>query len=173
MKQKIQEGLLGRPYYIKSSTNDAYDPSGFFVAYSEASGGIFLDCGIHDIDISRWLLDVDNPENLKNPLKQVTSVYASGMNVHHPDLAKTGDCDNGIAVVQYENGTTLTFHLSRTAHNGHDAACEVFGSDAKITVNWVSRYETRSEMPGVDDPQGSQQNRNEIRDKWGVRTESK
>ena len=138
VRQKIEEGLLGRPYYIKSSTNDAYDSSGFFVAYSALSGGIFLDCGIHDIDISRWLLDVANPATLSNPKKQVTSVYATGMNVHHPELADSGDCDNGIAIVQYENGTILTFHLSRTAQNGHDAACEVFGSKAKITVNWVS-----------------------------------
>jgi myo-inositol 2-dehydrogenase/D-chiro-inositol 1-dehydrogenase len=114
-----------------------YDPSGFFIAYSKASGAIFLDCGIHDIDMSRWLLDVANPANLTNPMKQVTSVYASGMNVHHPELADSGDCDHAFAMVQYENGSKCTFHLSRTNQNGHDAVCEVYGSEAKLTVNWV------------------------------------
>ena len=136
---KIQSGLLGRPYYIRSATNDMFDESGFFVKYSAASGGIFLDVGIHDIDIARWLLDVANPENLKNPQKQVTSVYATGLNVHHPDLAQTGDCDNGFTIIEFENGTKCIVHLSRTATNGHDAPCEVFGSKAKITVNWASR----------------------------------
>jgi myo-inositol 2-dehydrogenase/D-chiro-inositol 1-dehydrogenase len=52
-------------------------------------------------------------------------------------LAKTGDCDNGFAMIEYENGTKVSFHLSRTSQNGHDAACEIFGSAAKMTVNWV------------------------------------
>ncbi|ADV24490.1 transposase subfamily [Cryptococcus gattii E566] len=154
-KRRIDDGSLGKPYLIKSCTNDQYDPSGFFIGYAKASGGIFIDCGIHDIDISRWLLDVENPANLKSPKKQVTSVWATGLNAQHPELTQYGDCDNGICVVEYENGTKCTFHLSRTAIHGHDCSCEVFGTDSKLVING---------NPNM--------NRVEIRDINGVRMES-
>jgi len=41
----------GKSYMVKSATMDRYDPSGFFVPFSASSGGIVLDCGIHDIDV--------------------------------------------------------------------------------------------------------------------------
>ncbi|WWC61259.1 uncharacterized protein I303_103840 [Kwoniella dejecticola CBS 10117] len=154
-KGRIEAGQLGTPYLIKSATNDQYDPSGFFIAYSKLSGAIFMDCGIHDIDIARWLLDVENPKKLSKPKKQVTRVFATGLNAQHPELANDGDCDNGLAVVDFENGTKCTFHLSRTATHGHDCFCEVFGTDGKIIVN--------------GNPTMS---RVEIRDSHGVRTES-
>jgi hypothetical protein len=40
--------------------------------------------------------------------------------------------------VEYEDGKSFTFHLSRTAMHGHDCACEVLGSEAKLLVNQVS-----------------------------------
>ncbi|AFR94584.1 transposase subfamily [Cryptococcus neoformans C23] len=154
-KKRIDNGSLGKPYLIKSCTNDQYDSTGFFIAYSKASGGIFIDCGIHDIDISRWLLDVENPANLKYPKKQVTSVWATGLNAQHPELTQYGDCDNAICVVEYENGAKCNFHLSRTAIHGHDCFCEVFGTDSKLVING---------NPNM--------NRVEIRDIHGVRMES-
>jgi myo-inositol 2-dehydrogenase/D-chiro-inositol 1-dehydrogenase len=154
-KRRIDNGQLGKAYMIKSATNDQYDPSGFFIAYSKDSGGIFLDCGIHDIDIARWLLDVANPSLLKNPAKQVTRVYATGLNVRHPELAESEDCDNANCIVEFENGTQCTFHLSRTALHGHDCFCEVFGTESKLVING---------NPNMT--------RVEIRDEHGVRMES-
>ncbi|KAL7418287.1 hypothetical protein Q5752_006743 [Cryptotrichosporon argae] len=156
-KQRIVNGQLGKVYMIKSCTNDQYDPSGFFIAYSKDSGGIFIDCGIHDIDIARWLLDVANPAALdgRTPAKQVTRVFAAGFNAQHPELAATQDCDNASCVVEFENGTQCTFHLSRTAIHGHECACEIYGTKCKVVVNG-----------------NPAQNRVELRDQYGVRQES-
>ncbi|KAL8687786.1 MAG: hypothetical protein Q9218_006140, partial [Villophora microphyllina] len=38
---KTLSGLIGRPSIFRSQTCDKLDPSGFFVAYSKHSGGIF------------------------------------------------------------------------------------------------------------------------------------
>lgn len=152
-KAMVDAGALGETYLLKSSTNDQYDESGFFVAYSKASGGIFIDCGIHDIDLARWLLDSSNPAKLANPRKEVTRVFGSGMNVRHPELEKTGDCDNGMGIVEFENGTRAMIHLSRTAVHGHDTVSELFGTGGKVVVNG-----------------NPQINRLEIRDAHGVRT---
>ena len=37
----ISTSHAGKPFLLKSTTQDAYDPSGFFVAYAKASGGIY------------------------------------------------------------------------------------------------------------------------------------
>lgn len=152
-KAMIDRDALGKPYLLKSCTNDQYDSTGFFVAYSKASGGIFIDCGIHDIDLARWLLDTANPANLKHKGKEVTRVFGSGMNVQHPELEKTGDCDNGMGIVEFENGTRAMIHLSRTAVHGHDCFSELFGTEGKVVVNG-----------------NPQLNKLEIRDQHGVRT---
>ncbi|RSH87063.1 hypothetical protein EHS25_003552 [Saitozyma podzolica] len=152
---RIKAGKLGTPYLIKSCTNDKYDSTGRFLAYSKHSGGIFIDCGIHDIDIGRWLLDVGNPAKLKNPTKQVTRVFATGLNTVYPELEAQGDCDNAIGVIEFENGTKFNIHLSRTSMHGHDVICEVFGTESKLVIN---------ENPNIS--------RVEIRDAHGVRMES-
>lgn len=133
-KAMVDAGALGETYLLKSSTNDQYDESGFFVAYSKASGGIFIDCGIHDIDLARWLL---RTASIKNPRKEVTRVFGSGMNVRHPELEKTGDCDNALGIIEFENGTRAMIHLSRTAIHGHDTVSEVFGTEGKVVVNGI------------------------------------
>lgn len=42
--EKMESGMIGRPSIFRSQTCDMLDPSGFFVAYAQFSGGIFVDC---------------------------------------------------------------------------------------------------------------------------------
>ncbi|OCF40567.1 myo-inositol 2-dehydrogenase [Kwoniella heveanensis CBS 569] len=166
IKRMIDAGRLGQPHLVKSATNDQYDPSGFFVSYAAASGGIFVDCAIHDIDLARWFL-LPSPANLTassavptlnsttTAKKEVKRVFALGHNARHPELEKDGDVDNGIGIVEFENGGTLVVHVNRTMMHGHDCFTEVFGTESKVVVNG-----------------NPQLNRVEIRDAYGVRTES-
>ncbi|WWC61261.1 uncharacterized protein I303_103842 [Kwoniella dejecticola CBS 10117] len=146
--RRIQNGQLGKTNLLKSCTNDLYDPTGYFLGYAKNSGGIFIDCGIHDIDIGRWLLDVGNPKNLKNAAKQVAKVYATGQNTLYPELAEMQDCDNALGIIEFENGSQMNIHLSRTSIHGHDVVCEVFGTKGKFVINAIpnlSRVEIRDE----------------------------
>jgi myo-inositol 2-dehydrogenase/D-chiro-inositol 1-dehydrogenase len=52
--QKVKSGLIGRSAALRSQTHDKLDPSGFFIEYAQSSGGIFVDCSIHDIDLALW-----------------------------------------------------------------------------------------------------------------------
>ncbi|KAE8539621.1 hypothetical protein D1P53_003555 [Cryptococcus gattii VGV] len=152
-RKMVENGTLGKAHLIKSATNDQYDPSGFFVSYAAASGGIYIDCGIHDIDCARWLLDASL--GIPNPKKQVRRVFAAGHNIRHPELVQDNDVDNAVGFVEFENGKILVLHLSRTAMHGHDCFAEIFGTDGKVIING-----------------NPQLNRVEIRDAHGVRTES-
>jgi scyllo-inositol 2-dehydrogenase (NAD+) len=48
-KRKIEEGLIGKPVVFKSSSRDPYRPSLEYLNPAH-SGGLFVDCGIHDLD---------------------------------------------------------------------------------------------------------------------------
>lgn len=137
----IESSSAGKPFLLKSITCDAYDPSGFFVAYAKASGGIFMDCGIHDIDMSRWLLGVDGKclpssggRKEASSRQEVKRVFATGLTVRHPELAEQEDCDNALGVIEYANGSSCTLHLSRTGMAGYESTVEVFGMEQKLVV---------------------------------------
>jgi len=91
---KISQGAIGRPFMVRSQTVDKNDPDGFFVRFAPTSGGLFLDCSVHDIDLARWMLG--------NP--RVTRVFASGTIAIHEGLAECGDIDNGVAICEFEGG---------------------------------------------------------------------
>ena len=82
----IATGAIGRPFMVRSQTCDKNDPDGFFVRFAPTSGGLFLDCSVHDIDLARWLLG--------NP--RAKRVYASGTIAIHEGLRECGDIDNGV-----------------------------------------------------------------------------
>ena len=141
---QIQAGGIGRPFLVRSQTGDKLDPSGFFVRYAPASGGIFLDMSIHDIDLARWLLGNPRPRR----------VFATGTVAVHQDLKPIGDVDNGVAVVEFADGQLACFYATRTLAHGHDTHTEIIGTAGRLTVGMNPR-----------------RNRVEISDAQGVRNE--
>ncbi|PHV14207.1 oxidoreductase [Janthinobacterium sp. BJB1] len=143
-QQKIALGLIGKPYLVRSQTCDQNDPSGAFMRFAPTSGGIFLDCSVHDIDLARWLLG--------NPVPR--RVYASGTIAIHTGLQAFGDVDNGLATVEFSDGSMASFMASRTMAHGHETLTEVFGTGGRLAVGSNPRL-----------------NRVEISDAHGVRNE--
>ncbi|KAL8705276.1 MAG: hypothetical protein Q9201_001607 [Fulgogasparrea decipioides] len=124
--KKMQAGLIGTPSVIRSQTCDKFDPSGFFVAYAQLSGGIFVDCSIHDIDLALWFFG----ENIK-----VKSVVASGITALGPTLRKHNDRDNAIGIVEFYGGKIAYFFASRMMAAGQEDSTEIIGVEGKLTVN--------------------------------------
>ncbi|MGS5089396.1 Gfo/Idh/MocA family protein [Hydrogenophaga sp. A37] len=123
-KAAIDKGELGRPFLVRSQTCDQNDPDGFFVKFAPSSGGIFMDCSVHDIDLARWMLG--NPK--------ATRVFASGTIALHPGLAECGDVDNGLAIVEFDGGQRAVFYASRTMPHGHETTTEVIGTTGTLQV---------------------------------------
>lgn len=128
-KASIDAGKIGQPFYIRSQTCDKFDPSGFFVEFSQSSGGIILDCNIHDIDLARWLL-ADKHGNAPT----VRHVYASGTCAKHPELSKYQDVDNAISTIVFTNGQLANLYASRTFAHGHETSSEIIATDGKLLV---------------------------------------
>ncbi|GMK58992.1 hypothetical protein CspeluHIS016_0700070 [Cutaneotrichosporon spelunceum] len=150
VKRMVDAGELGEVHAVETSCLDQQDPTGFFVSFSAQSGGIFVDMGIHDIDIARYYLNVTE---CPNPKKQVNRVFAVGQTAVYGALNEFGDADNGFAIVEFTNGKILTFHIGRTLTNGFESATRVFGTKGSAIVNGNSTID-----------------RVEVRDEHGVRT---
>ena len=121
----IQNKAVGKPFMVRSNTCDLLDTTGFFVKYSKRNGGIFVDCAIHDIDLTLWYLQDPVPK----------SCYAVGTLQHHPELAESQDVDNGVGIVEFWGGKIAYFYCSRTQAHGHDVCTEVTGTTGKVMVN--------------------------------------
>lgn len=137
----VAAGEIGRPFLVRSQTCDQNDPEGFFVRFAPTSGGIFMDCSVHDIDLARWMLN--RPKALR--------AFATGTVALHPALAEMGDVDNGLAVVEFEGGARAVFYASRTMAHGHETSTEVIGTTGKLTVgeHAASDRVVRSDQHGV------------------------
>lgn len=141
---KIAAGQIGRPFLVRSQTTDKNDTDGFFVRFAASSGGIFLDCTVHDIDVARWLLG----------RPRATRVFAAGAVALHDGLREFGDVDNGVAICEFEGGKLAMFYASRTQAHGCDSHSEVIGTAGALAIGRNPRA-----------------NRVEIYDAGGIRNE--
>ncbi|KAH8646358.1 putative NAD binding Rossmann fold oxidoreductase [Xylariales sp. PMI_506] len=125
---KMASGMIGRPSVFRSQTCDVLDPSGFFVAYAEFSGGIFVDCSIHDIDLALWFFGED---------AKVKSVSAVGITAVEPGLRKHKDRDNAVGTVEFHDGQIAYLYSSRMMAAGQEDSTEIIGTKGKLSVNLV------------------------------------
>ncbi|KAH2890841.1 hypothetical protein KXW52_002808 [Aspergillus fumigatus] len=124
--KKMTQGSIGSPSVMRSQTCDKLDPTGFFVAYAEFSGGIFVDCSIHDIDLALWFFGQDS---------KVRSVSAVGITAVEPDLRKHNDRDNAVGLVEFYDGKIAYFYASRMMAAGQEDTTEIIGTQGKLTIN--------------------------------------
>ena len=90
------------------------------------SGGIFVDCSIHDIDLALWFFGEDSI---------VKSVCAVGITAVQPELRKHNDRDNAVGIVEFHNGKIAQLFCSRMMAAGQEDCTEVTGTEGKVTVN--------------------------------------
>ncbi|KAL9089125.1 MAG: hypothetical protein Q9165_005938 [Trypethelium subeluteriae] len=138
---RCDSGAIGRPSIFRSQTCDKLDPSGFFVEYARFSGGIFVDCNIHDIDLALWYFGQDSV---------VKSVAAFGITAVQPDLRKYNDVDNGVGVVEFWGGKIAYFYSSRMMAAGQHDMTEIIGTEGKLTIN----ANPMSNLLEISDPAG-------------------
>ncbi|KAI1491710.1 hypothetical protein F5X96DRAFT_451648 [Biscogniauxia mediterranea] len=124
--ERMANGSIGKPSVFRSQTCDKLDPSGFFVAYAEFSGGIFVDCNIHDIDLALWYFGQDSV---------VKSVTAVGITAVQPGLRKHKDVDNGVGIIEFWGDKIAYLYSSRMMAAGQHDMSEIIGTEGKLTVN--------------------------------------
>lgn len=128
--RRIQENAIGRPVVIRSQGCERLDTSPYYRDYLKASGGIFIDSIIHDVDLSLLFLGEDS---------QPKSVSAMGVAAVHKQLEADGDVDNAVGMCEYWDGKMAYFYNSRTTPHAFDNATEIFGTAGKLSINLLPR----------------------------------
>lgn len=129
-RKAIAEGKVGDVIAVQCVTTDMYNPSEEFSNYIKTSGGIFLDCNVHDVDAALYLIGEDVTPN---------TVYAAGTARVYPHFKDWGDVDNAHGIVTFKEGIVLNIHGSRDNPHGHHAYFEVFGTKGRILINKDAR----------------------------------
>ncbi len=123
-KRQIEEGTIGTPVVITSTSRDPFRPSLEFCD-PRVSGGLIADMGIHDFDLARWFMG------------EVKSVYASGAALAYPEMKEIGDIDNAVINLTFRSGGLGAVHLSRNAVFGYDIRTEIWGTKGSLQIGYL------------------------------------
>lgn len=129
-KDKIDEGLIGKPVIFKSVGRDPKRTRLEF-ARRQNSGGLILDMGIHDFDLARWLMS-----------SEVERVHSEGGCLVYPELESVGDIDNAVINLKFAGGAVGNVDVSRNAVYGYDIRTEVLGSEGGLMIGRMQMTDT-------------------------------
>lgn len=118
----LRGGDIGRPVYLRLAQWDATPPPSEFCD-PRVSGGLAVDCGVHEYDLAEWLTG-----------SRVTAVTAWELPVVDSGVSAVGDVDNLLAVLELERGLKVTVDLSRNARYGDDVRSEILASEGAVFV---------------------------------------
>ena len=123
-KRMIEGGEIGAPLVFKSSSRDPYPPDLEYLD-PKNSGGLFVDCGIHDFDLARWLMG------------EVRTVHSVAGVLAYPEISQIGDVDNAITTLNFHTNSIGAIDLSRSGIYGYDIRTEVLGSKGTVQVGYL------------------------------------
>jgi myo-inositol 2-dehydrogenase/D-chiro-inositol 1-dehydrogenase len=121
-KQRLQRGDIGAAEMLVITSRDPGAPP---AEYLKASGGIFRDMLIHDFDVFRWILCVDDGD-------EAASLHATGSVLTDPAIAQVGDVDSTAVTIRTKKGRLCQINTSRRAAYGYDQRFEVLGSKGML-----------------------------------------
>lgn len=144
-KRVVDDGAIGRPLWIRLSQWDANPPPASFCD-PKVSGGLAIDCGVHEYDLAEWFFG-----------EPVTTVRAWNLPLVDVSLATVGDVDNLCAVLGFASGRTAVVDLSRNSRYGDDVRTELLGERGAIFVDLLPTGRARlADADGVREIDGSQ-----------------
>ncbi len=123
-KKQIEAGRIGQPLVFKATSRDPFRPS-LEYANPASSGGMLIDMGIHDFDLSRWFMG------------DVSTVSAIGATIAYPELATVGDIDNAVASLTFTSGKLGVVDLTRSGIYGYDISTEILGLEGTIRIGYL------------------------------------
>ena len=137
-KELLDSGELGELRRFHAVTGDHVPPT---PDYIPQSGGIFLDAGVHDFDIIRWVTG-----------REVVEVYTVGSARGMAEFARYDDLSDAVSVLILDDGTVGTAHVSRYNGQGHEVRLDLMGTDGSANVGLDAKVPLRSTEPGIDFP---------------------
>jgi predicted dehydrogenase len=130
-KQRLDRNDIGAPLLLRLAQWDGDPPPPAFCDPA-VSGGLAVDCGVHEFDLAEWLTG-----------RSVNRVSAWTLPVVDDGVRAAGDVDNLVAVLELDGGAVATVDLSRNARFGDDIRTEVLGADGALLIDALPSGRTR------------------------------
>lgn len=134
VKDRIASGAAGRLEHLMMQSRDPSPPP---ASYVRTSGGMFRDTAIHDMDMSRFLLD-----------EEIASVYAVGSCLISEEIGAAGDIDTLMIVLKTRSGRLAQVTNCRRGPMGYDQRLEALCSEEVLWVENRPQTTLRTARPG-------------------------
>ncbi|MGB5731124.1 MAG: Gfo/Idh/MocA family oxidoreductase [Acidimicrobiia bacterium] len=146
-RRAIVDGAIGRPLMLRLAQWDADPPPASFCD-PLTSGGLAIDCGVHEFDLVGWMTGLG-----------IETVTGRNLPLVDQSIGDVGDVDNLLAVLDLEGGAAATVDLSRNCRFGDDVRTEILGEDGAIFVDLLPVGRTRlADASGIRVLAGSETN---------------
>lgn len=122
-RELIRDGAIGEPTLVRFAQWDADAPPAAFCA-RDVSGGIFIDCGVHEFELVDVLFD-----------EPIHTIRAMPIGPEDPELTAVGDVGAGLAEITTASGLVGLVDLTRTARYADDVRTEVLGTEGALFVD--------------------------------------
>lgn len=121
----ISEGVIGPVAALRLAQWDAVPPPPEFCDLS-VSGGLEVDCGVHELDLIRYLLGTG--------IESIATLAAPPSE----SLAKTGDIETMSALARCGKGAVATIDLTRTAGGRDLIRTEAIGQRGSVVTEIIA-----------------------------------
>lgn len=140
LRRQVRAGRLGTVRAAHATSHDHYPAA---PSYLPASGGIWRDLVVHDLDLLPWVLD-----------DRVVRLQASGAVLDDPVYAAHDDVDTALVQLTFASGALGTISALRGNGAGHDVRLEVFGSSDSRGAGIGPATPVTATDPGLPSPRG-------------------
>lgn len=130
-RKAVVEGAIGKPLMLRLAQWDADPPPATFCD-PVTSGGLAIDCGVHEFDLVGWMTGLG-----------IETVTARNLPLVDPSIGEVGDVDNLLAMLDLEGGAAATVDLSRNCRFGDDVRTEILGENGALFVDLLPVGRTR------------------------------
>jgi predicted dehydrogenase len=130
-KDRIEGDEIGTPLLLRLAQWDGDPPPPAFCDPA-VSGGLAIDCGVHEFDLAEWLTG-----------RSIRRITAWSLPVVDDGVRAAGDLDNLVAVLELDGGAVATVDLSRNARFGDDIRTEILGANGALLIDALPSGRTR------------------------------
>jgi myo-inositol 2-dehydrogenase/D-chiro-inositol 1-dehydrogenase len=120
----LAEGAIGDPRLIRLAQWDSVPPPPAFCDPA-VSGGLEIDCGVHELDLAAWLLG--------SPIAHVSAAGTPG----DPAIEAVGDVEALVALAVTAGGAPATIDLARSVRYGDDVRTEIVGAHGALLISAI------------------------------------
>jgi myo-inositol 2-dehydrogenase/D-chiro-inositol 1-dehydrogenase len=125
-KRLIDDNAIGEPRLIRLAQWDGEPPPPAFCDPA-VSGGLEIDCGVHELDLAAWLLD--------SPIAHITAAAARG----DAAIEAVGDVEALVALAVTAGGAPATIDLARSVRYGDDVRTEIVGAHGALLISAIGQ----------------------------------